>query len=100
MNVMEWPGLRQSEAIAAELEGVPALPPDTKRRNWLTRALMELPTEQRVTLELTDYCGYSCEEIASIMVCPVSTVKARMFYARERLRAVLPDLASSIATRR
>ncbi|MET0506194.1 MAG: RNA polymerase subunit sigma-70, partial [Luteibacter sp.] len=30
---------------------------------------------------------------ASIMQCPVGTVKARLFHARVRLRNVLPGLA-------
>jgi RNA polymerase sigma-70 factor (ECF subfamily) len=72
----------------------------TECGDWLARALVELPIEQRVTLELTDYGGYSCEEIASIMVCPVNTVKARVFYARENLRFMRPQPAAPIASRR
>jgi len=52
-------------------------------------ALVTLPLEQRLTLELTYYLGYSCEEIAVIMGCPVNTVKTRMFHARRKLRALL-----------
>jgi RNA polymerase sigma-70 factor, ECF subfamily len=62
-------------------------------RQWLDRALAELPFEQRMALELSYLLGHSCEEIATIMHCPVNTVKTRMFHAREKLRASLPRLA-------
>jgi RNA polymerase sigma-70 factor, ECF subfamily len=62
-------------------------------RQWLARALQELSFEQRSVLELCYLMGYSCEEIATIMQCPVNTVKTRMFHAREKLRQALPRLA-------
>jgi RNA polymerase sigma-70 factor, ECF subfamily len=64
-----------------------------EERQWLDRALAELPLEQRMVLELSYLLGHSCEEIASIMQCPVNTVKTRMFHAREKLRRSLPRLA-------
>jgi RNA polymerase sigma-70 factor (ECF subfamily) len=39
--------------------------------------------------------GHSCEEIAVITSCPVGTVKARMFHAREKLRRSLPGLGGA-----
>lgn len=78
-------------------EETPAAP-DTQladeNRQWLDRALAELPLEQRMVLELSYLLGHSCEEIASIMQCPVNTVKTRMFHAREKLRRSLPRLAN------
>jgi RNA polymerase sigma-70 factor (ECF subfamily) len=62
---------------------------------WILRALQHLPTEQRLTLELAYGQGYSCEEIAEIMDCPMNTVKTRMFHARGKLRALLPHLAGT-----
>lgn len=59
---------------------------------WLERALEQLPHEQRLVIELTYYLGHSCEEAATIMECPVNTVKTRMFHARRRLRMLLPQL--------
>ena len=64
-------------------------------RQWLERALAELPLEQRLVLELSYLMGHSCEEIAQIMHCPVNTVKTRMFHAREKLRVLLPRLAGT-----
>jgi RNA polymerase sigma-70 factor, ECF subfamily len=57
---------------------------------WIGHALTELSAEQRMVVELTYYAGLSCQEIATIMECPLNTVKTRMFHARKRLRAVLP----------
>jgi RNA polymerase sigma-70 factor (ECF subfamily) len=65
------------------------------RRQLVTRALAELPLEQRLVLELTYYLGHSCAEIAEIMECPVNTVKTRMFHARRKLRTLLPALSGT-----
>jgi RNA polymerase sigma-70 factor, ECF subfamily len=64
-------------------------------QDWVAQGLRTLPAEQRLTLELAYFMGHSCEEIAVITECPVSTVKARMFRARERLRKTLPSLGGS-----
>lgn len=56
----------------------------------LLRALDELSPEHRAVLSLTYFHGMGCAEIAEIVDCPVDTVKTRMFYARKRLRALLP----------
>jgi RNA polymerase sigma-70 factor, ECF subfamily len=64
-------------------------------RDWVAQGLRALPAEQRIALELAYFMGHSCEEIAAITDCPVSTVKARMFHAREKLRRTLPALGGS-----
>jgi RNA polymerase sigma-70 factor (ECF subfamily) len=68
---------------------------DHERFNWVAKGLDRLTLEQRSAIELAYYFGHSLTEIAAIMDCPVSTVKARMFHAREHLRALLPRLAAS-----
>jgi len=65
--------------------------------DWVAKGLSRLTTDQRLTLELAYGAGHSLEEIAAIMVCQVSTVKARMFHARVRLRNLLPALAGGLA---
>lgn len=65
---------------------------DTEVSDWLGHGLRRLPVEQRLTLELAYHMGHSLEEIAIITECPVGTVKARMFHAREKLRQYLPTL--------
>jgi RNA polymerase sigma-70 factor, ECF subfamily len=62
---------------------------------WVALAMQQLPGDQRLTLELAYGQGYSCEEIAQIMDCPVNTVKIRMFHARGKLRTLLPRLAGT-----
>src|SRR3984885_1118020 len=53
--------------------------------------------EEHLTLELAYHMGHSLEEIAAITDCPVGTVKARMFHAREKLRQYLPPLSGAPA---
>ena len=62
-------------------------------RDWVARGLNQLPLVQRLTMELAYHMGHSIEEIAEITECPVGTVKARMFHAREKLRQYLPMIA-------
>ena len=64
-------------------------------RDWLGQALAQLPVEQRLAVELCYELGYSCEEIAAIMNCPVNTVKTRLFHARAKLQKLLPQLAGT-----
>ena len=66
---------------------------ETELRDWLSQALGELPVEQRLAVELCYELGHSCEEIATIMGCPVNTVKTRLFHARAKLQKLLPELA-------
>jgi RNA polymerase sigma-70 factor (ECF subfamily) len=66
---------------------------DAEVHDWLKHGLSRLPIEQRLTLELAYHMGHSLEEIAVITECPVGTVKARMFHAREKLRQYLPTLS-------
>jgi RNA polymerase sigma-70 factor, ECF subfamily len=68
---------------------------ETEVTDWLKHGLSRLPIEQRLTLELAYQMGHSLEEIAIITECPVGTVKARMFHAREKLREYLPGLSGS-----
>jgi RNA polymerase sigma-70 factor, ECF subfamily len=83
------------------LEGL--LPPLTSNepmhaeelRDWLLQALVQLPAEQRLAVELCYELGYSCEEISSIMSCPVNTVKTRLFHARAKLQKLLPALGGA-----
>jgi RNA polymerase sigma-70 factor (ECF subfamily) len=67
--------------------------------DWLKHGLSRLPIEQRFTLELAYQMGHSLEEIAAITDCPVGTVKARMFHAREKLRQYLPTLSGATSNR-
>ncbi|HEX7374947.1 MAG TPA: sigma-70 family RNA polymerase sigma factor [Steroidobacteraceae bacterium] len=68
------------------------------RAQLVTRALAQLPLEQRLVVEFTYYLGYSGADIAQIMDCPVNTVKTRMFHARRKLRLLLPELSGAEET--
>lgn len=61
-------------------------------RDLLDHGMRNLPAKQRAVVELTYFYGYSYEEIATIVDCPVNTVKTRMFHARARLKTLLPAL--------
>ena len=65
-----------------------------ERCDWLDAGLGRLSAEHRAVIELTYYHGYSYQQIAGIMDCPINTVKTRMFYARARLRKILPSLGA------
>jgi RNA polymerase sigma-70 factor (ECF subfamily) len=88
---------RQKNHAVASLEDYPEQTVDptsqTEVSDWLKHGLNRLPIEQRLTLELAYHMGHSLEEIATITDCPVGTVKARMFHAREKLRQYLPTLS-------
>ncbi|SDI39378.1 RNA polymerase sigma-70 factor, ECF subfamily [Paraburkholderia phenazinium] len=66
---------------------------DHELADWVAKGLMRLSPEHRLVLELAYVMGHSLEEIAEITTAPVSTVKARMFHARVKLRNVMPGLA-------
>lgn len=59
---------------------------------WLASGLDQISVDQRSVIELTYFSGYSYQEIADIMDCPVNTVKTRMFHARRKLSKLLPLL--------
>jgi len=94
---------RTSARLAEKNLEIEQLPPTDEQpadveelRDWLGRALAELPVEQRLAVELCYELGHSCEEIATIMDCPVNTVKTRLFHARGKLQRLLPQLATPI----
>jgi RNA polymerase sigma-70 factor (ECF subfamily) len=81
-NIVDLTEDRPSQAVEWEL------------KDWLEKGLIQLPLEQRLTLELAYGLGCSLEEIAAITCSPIGTVKTRMFHAREKLRHRLPALGT------
>ncbi len=53
-------------------------------------AIGRLSDDHRSVMLLT-LMGYNYEEISNIVECPSNTVKTRMFYARKKLKGMLPD---------
>lgn len=52
----------------------------------VSRAMAELPEEQRVTILLKEYHGLTFQEIAEMQNCPLSTVKTRLYQGLSVLR--------------
>ena len=69
---------------------------ETEEHDWLTQGLGRLSQEQRLGLMLAYHWGHSLREVAAMTDSPVSTVKARLFHARENLRAHLGELRGAM----
>lgn len=63
--------------------------------DWLSVAFAALPADQRAVLELAYHHGLHYNEIAAIMDCSENTVKTRMFRARNKIRALFPELSGN-----
>lgn len=61
------------------------------RLDALTRALVGLPEEQHAILAWFYLEDMSVREIADVLSIPEGTVKSRLFYAREALRASVEE---------
>jgi len=57
----------------------------------LTRALSELPDEERVVIELAYFEGHTYAEVARILDLPEGTAKSRIRSGMRRMRAILVD---------
>ncbi|HET6574754.1 MAG TPA: RNA polymerase sigma factor [Fimbriiglobus sp.] len=74
----------------------PISPPDghldrADLRRLLDRALAALPEAQRRTFVLHADGGLSYREVADALGISIGTVMSRVFYARQKLRAILTD---------
>ena len=63
-----------------------------EERQWLAEGMRRLPDKQRLNLVLNYHFGHSIAQMALMSDCPVGTMKARMFHAREKLRLQLNAL--------
>ena len=62
----------------------------------VNKTLQELPDELRTAITLREIEGLSYEDIATIMNCPIGTVRSRIFRAREAIAEKLrPMLGTS-----
>ena len=66
----------------------------------VNQAMEELPEDLRTAISLREIEGLSYEEIASIMNCPIGTVRSRIFRAREAIAAKLRPLLDTRKDRR
>ena len=58
-------------------------------------ALSSLPEELRIALTLREIEGLSYDDIASMMACPIGTVRSRIFRAREVLNLKIKEYTQS-----
>lgn len=58
----------------------------------VNETMMALPDELRTAIILRELEGLSYEEIATLMSCPIGTVRSRIFRARETIAAELRPL--------
>ena len=66
----------------------------------VNQTLQEVPEELRAALTLREIEGLSYEEIATVMQCPVGTVRSRIFRAREAVAEKLRPLLGTGKDRR
>lgn len=55
-------------------------------QNDTLEAVLKLPLKYRTVIHLHYYCGYSVDEIASVISVKPSAVKSRLFRARKKLK--------------
>ena len=64
---------------------------NTELREKIEEALGKLSAEHREAVVLKDVQGLSYKEIAEVMDCTLGTVMSRLYYARQKLQALLKD---------
>ncbi|WP_374655640.1 sigma-70 family RNA polymerase sigma factor [Dongia sp.] len=81
------------EEVAANIEDSGPTPDkqasDKDMSRLLARLIECLSLDHREILQLAYYQEFSVQEIAEVLDLPENTVKTRMFYARQRLKALL-----------
>lgn len=70
---------------------------DTLSGEDVRSALDHLPKEQRETIELAYFQGYTQSQIAQLMEVPLGTVKGRMRIGLHRLRSLLENPQTELA---
>jgi len=85
--------LRDASTPESELEG-------KEIAATVNRAMDALPEDLRTAITLREIEGLSYEEIASVMNCPVGTVRSRIFRARDAIAAELRPLLGTDKDRR
>jgi RNA polymerase sigma-70 factor, ECF subfamily len=84
-----------------QIEGADALKEQATPENLLLKdelqatvlkAIEELPEDLKTAIMLREVDGLSYEEIASVMECPIGTVRSRIFRAREAIDTEMKPL--------
>ena len=85
--------LRDASTPESELEG-------KEIAGVVNKAMDALPEDLRTAITLREIEGLSYEEIASVMNCPIGTVRSRIFRAREAIATELRPLLGTEENRR
>jgi RNA polymerase sigma-70 factor (ECF subfamily) len=75
-----------ADSQAAPAESVEELVARREMSRAVSRAMAELPEEQRTAILLKEYHGLTFQEIADQLNCPLSTVKTRLYQGLSVLR--------------
>lgn len=84
-----WHGERAHADVPEPSASVPDHAADTDQRDWVWRALLELPVRQRAAIVLRYYEDLTEAQTAQAMGCAVGTVKSQVSAGLSRLRAQL-----------
>jgi RNA polymerase sigma-70 factor (ECF subfamily) len=85
--------LRDSSTPESELQG-------KQIAATVNKAMDALPEDLRTAITLREIEGLSYDEIASVMNCPIGTVRSRIFRAREAIATELRPLLGTEENRR
>jgi RNA polymerase sigma-70 factor (ECF subfamily) len=85
--------LRDANTPESELEG-------KQIAAVVNKAMDALPEDLRTAITLREIEGLSYDEIASVMNCPIGTVRSRIFRAREAIATELRPLLGTEENRR
>jgi RNA polymerase sigma-70 factor (ECF subfamily) len=92
--------IEMADARMAPTESVEDLVARKEMSAAVSRAMAELPEEQRVTILLKEYHGLTFQEIADQLDVPLSTVKTRLYQGLSVLRRRLERRQSEEASLR
>ena len=57
--------------------------------NWLSKALAEIPGEQKAVVIMKEYEGMKFREIADLLNLSENTVKSRLYYGLKAMKKIL-----------
>jgi RNA polymerase sigma-70 factor (ECF subfamily) len=63
-------------------------------KNLVNTTFERMTGKQEVVVRLHDMEGHTIQEIASIIGCPVGTIKSRLFYGRQEFKTIFNSLMS------
>ena len=61
-------------------------------KSLIFKTFRKMTEKQAIVVRLHDMQGYTIEEIARIIRCPIGTVKSRLFYGRQEFKTVFQSL--------